>query len=64
MTDTVPADIADHFGDLEDPQRPQGTRHRLLDGIVIAICAVICGADGWEDVQTLGEAKERWLQGF
>jgi predicted transposase YbfD/YdcC len=64
MMDTMPANIADHFGDLEDPRRAQGTRHRLLDILVIAICAVICGADGWEDVQAFGEAKERWLQGF
>lgn len=62
MTGWMPISIVDHFGGLEDPRRPQGTRHRLLDIIVIAICAVICGADGWEDVQAFGEAKEGWLR--
>jgi len=64
MTGPMPVSIADHFGGLEDPRRAQGTRHQLLDIILIAICAVICGADGWEDVQAFGEAKEHWLRSF
>jgi hypothetical protein len=42
----------------------EGTRHRLLDMLIIAICAVICGADGWEDVESFGESKKDWLKGF
>jgi predicted transposase YbfD/YdcC len=64
MTGSILVSIFDHFGGLEDPRRAQGTRHRLLDIIIIAICAVICGADGWEDVQVFGEAKEHWLRSF
>jgi len=36
----------------------------LLDILVIAICAVICGADSWEDIELFGRAKEEWLRGF
>jgi hypothetical protein len=32
--------------------------------LIIAICAVICGADGWEDVESFGESKKDWLKGF
>jgi len=64
MTGSMPTSIVEHFGDLGDARRPQGTRHRLLDIVIIAICAVICGADSWEDVQAFGEAKERWLRTF
>lgn len=32
--------------------------------MVIAICAVICGADSWEDIELFGQAKEEWLRGF
>ena len=32
--------------------------------MVIAICGVICGAEGWEDIELFGEAKEEWLRGF
>jgi predicted transposase YbfD/YdcC len=36
----------------------------LLDIVVIAICAVICGADGWVDVEEFGKAKKEWLRTF
>jgi predicted transposase YbfD/YdcC len=32
--------------------------------VVIAICAAICGAEGWEDIELFGETKEEWLRGF
>jgi predicted transposase YbfD/YdcC len=55
--------IAAYFSVLEDPRR-YNRRHKLLDIVVIAICATICGADGWEDVELFGETKEEWLKGF
>jgi predicted transposase YbfD/YdcC len=57
------ATIAAYFSVLEDPRR-YNRRHKLLDIVVIAICAAICGADGWEDVELFGETKEEWLKGF
>jgi predicted transposase YbfD/YdcC len=48
---------------LEDP-RDDNRRHLLLDIIVIAVCAAICGADTWTDVELFGEAKEKWFKGF
>jgi predicted transposase YbfD/YdcC len=35
-----------------------------LDILVIAVCAAICGADSWEDVELFGEAKEKWFKTF
>jgi predicted transposase YbfD/YdcC len=35
-----------------------------MDIIVIAICAAICGADSWTDVELFGEAKQKWFKGF
>ena len=40
------------------------TRHILLDVVVIAICAVICGAEDWVSVAAFGRAKERWFRRF
>ncbi len=37
--------IADGFGDLVDPRIARGRRHRLLDIVTIAVCAVISGAE-------------------
>jgi len=55
--------IAEYFAELEDP-RWYNKRHKLLDILVIAICAAICGADGWEDVELFGKTREEWLRGL
>lgn len=64
MTSPALASIEDHFGDLVDPRIDRTKLHRLLDILVIAICAVICGADSWEDVEDFGNAKVEWLRTF
>jgi hypothetical protein len=46
--------IAEHFGRLTDPRMEERIEHRLLDIIVIAICGVICGADSWGRLKSLG----------
>lgn len=51
------------FLDLPDP-RAANVRHRLIDIIVIAICAVICDADGWEDFEDFADAKSEWFTTF
>ncbi len=59
------ASIEAHFASIPDPRRVDSrTPHRLLDIIVIAICAVICGADGWVGVEAFGKAKFNWLKTF
>ncbi len=56
--------IADYFADLNDPRVERTKRHKLIDIVTIAICAVICGADGWVGIETYGHAKQQWLQQF
>lgn len=51
------------FLDLPDP-RAANVSHRLIDIIVISICAVICDADGWEDFEDFAHAKSDWLASF
>lgn len=51
------------FRDLPDP-RAANAVHRLDDILIIAVCAVICGADTWVDVETFGNAKLPWLSTF
>ena len=58
------ASIGQHFADLEDPRVERTKRHKLLDILVIAICAVICGADDWVAIQEFGEAKLDWFKEF
>jgi len=56
--------IQKHFKPLKDPRILKKTSHKLIDMIIIAICAVICGADGWTQVEEFGKARRKWFEGF
>ncbi len=56
--------LQEHFATLEDPRVERTKRHQLLAIITIALCAVICGADTWVDVEEFGHAKRAWLETF
>jgi predicted transposase YbfD/YdcC len=63
MDHTPVASITEHFSSLDDP-RASNRRHLLFDIVVIAICAAICGADSWVDVELFGKSKYQWLKQF
>lgn len=52
------------FQNLPDPRIDRTKRHVLIDIVTIAICAVICGADGWTEVEAFGKIKKKWLKRF
>ena len=54
----------ERFGALEDSGRDQGKRHQLLDIIAMTICAVIGGAEGWDDVELFVRCKYEWFRRF
>ena len=56
--------IAEHFDDIEDIRIERGKKHKLIDIITISICAVVCGADGWIDIEMYGIARKKWLGKF
>jgi len=58
------ATITTHFADWEDPRPEINRAHKLLDRVVIAIIAIICGANNWVAVKTFGRSKEEWLKTF
>ena len=62
--DNVPLSIMERFEILEDPRTGHARRHELLDIIVITLCAVICGADNWVEIEEFGKAKEEWFRRF
>lgn len=64
MPEPVNASLPAHFVELNDPRVERTKRHHLLDIVIIAICAVISGADNWVDIEAYGQAKEPWLRGF
>ena len=62
MADVKGVSLVEHFEDLEDPRVERTKFHQLSDIIVIAICAVICGADNWVEIEEFGHAKRDWLE--
>jgi predicted transposase YbfD/YdcC len=59
-----PIAFADYFADLPDPRVDRTKKHLLSDILVIAVCAVIAGADSFEEIETFGKAKHAWLKQF
>lgn len=56
--------LTHHFATLTDPRVVGRTKHRLVDLITIAVCAVIAGADDWAGVATFAHHRRDWLQRF
>jgi predicted transposase YbfD/YdcC len=55
--------IEEHFQDLTDPRRRDVT-YPLINVVVIAVCAVICGADDFVAIARFGRTKREWLAKF
>jgi predicted transposase YbfD/YdcC len=54
--------LESYFGGIEDPRVERTREHKLIDIIIIAICGVICGGEGWVGIETFGKEKEEWLR--
>ena len=64
MPPELRASIVEHFAGVDDPRLERKRAHLLMDILVIAISAVVCGANDWVAVETFGKAKESWLGKF
>jgi predicted transposase YbfD/YdcC len=64
MKTQTPTTLVEHFSSITDPRIDRTKRHKLIDILVIAICATICGADGWEEFELFGRAKQQWFESF
>jgi predicted transposase YbfD/YdcC len=58
------ASLFTHLLSITDPRREASTEHPLASILFIAVCAVLCGADGWSSIARWGEAKREWLESF
>jgi len=59
-----PLSLSKHFESVTDPRVERTKEYALLDIIVIAMCAVICGADDWVDIAGWGNEKIEFLRQF
>ncbi|RZF26760.1 ISAs1 family transposase [Paraburkholderia sp. UYCP14C] len=52
------------FRDLPDTRVTGRCDHDLLDIVVLALCAVMSGAEGWDDIEAWGIARQAWLRQY
>ena len=53
-----------YFAELRDPRVERNREHLLEEILLIAIAAVLSGAESWNDIADYGEAKREWLKTF
>jgi predicted transposase YbfD/YdcC len=56
--------LISEFEAIEDPRCDWKVEHRLVDILVIAVCAVVGEAESFEDIALYGRCKQAWLRGF
>lgn len=64
MEDSPGETMQAYFAEVTDLRVERTKLHGLVDILVIAICAVICGANTWVEIEAYGNAKEQWLRQF
>jgi len=62
MENKVSETIKKHFGTIPEPRLERTRLYELPEILFIAICAIICGAESWEDVADFGRDQEAWLR--
>lgn len=60
----IQARLLNYVQDIPDPRVSRTQKHLLTDILVIAILAVVAGAQGWEDMENYGISKQAWLSEF
>jgi predicted transposase YbfD/YdcC len=64
MPQPVRPTLTAHFAQIPDPRVDRTKDHQLLDILVIAICAILCGANDWVGIATFGTSRLAWFRTF
>lgn len=56
--------LEEYFASLPDPRIERCRRHKLIDIVTIAICTMLCGGEGFTDMEEFGHSRREWLQTF
>jgi predicted transposase YbfD/YdcC len=57
-------DFLDVFGRLDDPRIERKKLHPMPEILLLTLCAVICGAESWNDIEEFGKAKLDFLRQY
>ena len=54
--------LSEHLRQLSDPRIARSKRHALGDLLIISICALLCGGEGFAEMEEFGKAQREWLR--
>lgn len=54
--------LVECFSVIRDPRQESKIEHELIDVLILCVLGVICGAEGWQDIEEVGHARLSWLQ--
>lgn len=54
--------LVEIFSVIKDPRQLSKVEHELIDVLILCILGVICGAEGWQDIEEVGRSRLEWLQ--
>lgn len=60
----APRSIVDCFSDIPDPRVERTRAHKLIDILVIGLCSILTGGEGFCDMELFGQARYEWLKTF
>ena len=64
MNEMLVCDLAVSFQGLDDPRIDRTKKYPLIELVFLTIVASLCGANSWQGVILVGEAKLEWLRRF
>jgi len=64
MEKNVTSALLEHLATVPDPRIARQRLHKLSDIWVIALCAVLCGAESYPAIEDFGHEREEWLRQF
>jgi DDE_Tnp_1-associated len=64
MSESLTLSLFDSLGQVSDLRRERTKLHRLVDILVLAVCATICAAETWKEIEEFRRAKEDWFRKF
>ena len=56
--------LAEAFSVIVDPRVVGRSTHDLVEMLVVAVCAMLCGADNFVEIELWAEARLEWLRRF
>jgi predicted transposase YbfD/YdcC len=64
MTSEVKRDLLGHLAKIQDPREEGKRKHKLLDILMMGLCAVLCGCEGFVEMEMFACSKQDWFARF